>query len=290
MVNKGSKDLDWKEYEAITKYIYEALGAGYGIKVKAYGKDCKVQGKSGVKHQVDVLTEQLHGEDYLLTAIECKFLKKKVTKEIVMKLYSIMKDADISSGIIVSTMGFTKDTLTYAEHVGIRLVELKEVEKDDVNGSPTINIGLFEVNTQATITRPIIITIDFGTVQITNEHEIMALRCDSYATILTSEGNKIAFNKYLDAYYKELNDQNQLLKTITIDYPPVKGKLLSKWIDNQPEIEKITFNGFLCKIDASSKKSFQLVDQVWMIMKEIFEKTSYKLSTSGMLFRDREES
>jgi hypothetical protein len=265
------------------------LGAEYGIKVKGYGKDCKVQGKSGIKHQVDVLTEQSDGENSLLTAIECKFLKKKVTKEIVMKLHSIMKDADISSGIIVSTMGFTKDTLTYAEHVGIRLVELKEVEKDDANGSPTINIGLLEVNTQATITRPIIVSIDFGTVQITNENEIMALRCDTYATIVTSEGNKIAFNKYLDAYYKELKNKNQLLKTITIDYPPVKGRLVSKLIDNQPEIEKITFKGFLCKIDASSKGAFQLVDQVWMIMKEIFEKNSYKLSISGMLFRDTEE-
>ena len=98
MVNQGSKGLDWEGYEAITQYIYKMLGDEYGIKVKAYGKDCKVQGKSGVKHQVDVLTEQLHGEDYLLTAIECKFLKKKVTKEIVMKHYSIMIDANIFSG------------------------------------------------------------------------------------------------------------------------------------------------------------------------------------------------
>lgn len=290
MVNEGSKDLDWKEYEAITKYIYMVLGAEYGIKVKAYGKDCKVQGKSGVKHQVDVLTEQLNGEQSLLTAIECKFLKKKVTKEIVMKLHSIMKDADIASGIIVSKMGFTKDTLNYAEHLGIRLVELKEVEKDDVNSSSTINIGLLDVNIQATITRCIIVSIDFGTFQITSEHEIMALRCDAYATILTSEGNKIALNKYLDAYYKELNQQNQLLKTITKDYPLVKSKLLSELMDNQPPIEKIIFRGFLCKIDASSKRSFQLVDQVWMIMKEIFEKKSYKLSKSRILFRDTEES
>lgn len=290
MVNEGNNDLDWEGYEAITQYIYKMLGHEYGIKVKAYGKDCKVQGKSGVKHQVDVLTEQLHGEDYLLTAIECKFLKRKVTKEIVMKLHSIMIDADISSGIIVSTIGFTKDTITYAEHLGIKLVELKEAEKDDVNGAPTINIGLLEIHNQATITRPIIVSIDLGNVQITNEDEIMGLRCDTYATILTSEGREIAFKKYLDAYYKELIHQNQLLKTITINYPSVKGKLISKLIDNQPEIEKITFNGFLCKIDASSKSSFQLVDQVWMIMKEIFEKNSYKLSKSGMLFKDREES
>jgi hypothetical protein len=55
------------------------------------------------------------------------------------------------------------------------------------------------------------------------------------------------------------------------------------------EIEKMEFTGFLAKIDASSKKSFQVVDQVWMIMQEIFEKKTFKLSKSGMLFREAGE-
>jgi hypothetical protein len=61
-----------------------------------------VRGKSGVKYQIDVLTEQVDRERCLLTVIECKFLEKKVTKEIVMKISSIMIDASIASGIIVS--------------------------------------------------------------------------------------------------------------------------------------------------------------------------------------------
>ncbi len=88
MESGNRKDLDWQEYEAITKYIYEILGVQYGIKVIGYGGDNKVQGKSGVKHQVDVLTGQDQGGRTHLTAIECKFLKKKVTKETVMKLRS----------------------------------------------------------------------------------------------------------------------------------------------------------------------------------------------------------
>lgn len=34
--------LDWKKYEAITKYIYESLGRASGVKVKGYGNHCKV--------------------------------------------------------------------------------------------------------------------------------------------------------------------------------------------------------------------------------------------------------
>lgn len=49
-------DLDWKGYEAITKYIYETLGKKYGVKVVGYGRNFKVVGKTGVEHQIDVLT------------------------------------------------------------------------------------------------------------------------------------------------------------------------------------------------------------------------------------------
>ncbi len=35
-MSKTSK-INWKDYEAITKYVYESLGAQYGIKVLGYG-------------------------------------------------------------------------------------------------------------------------------------------------------------------------------------------------------------------------------------------------------------
>lgn len=120
------KELNWEEYEAITKYIYGALGAQYGIKVKGYGRKFKIKGRSGLQHQIDVLTEQFNGERQLLTAIECKYWKKKVNKDIVMKLSETMLDSGIHNGIIVCKTGFTKDTLTFADYKGIKLVELRE--------------------------------------------------------------------------------------------------------------------------------------------------------------------
>jgi hypothetical protein len=283
MENGNRKDLDWQEYEAVTKYIYEILGAQYGIKVIGYGGDNKIQGKSGVKHQVDVLTEQDHGGQAHLTVIECKFLKKKVTKETVMKLRSVMDDADISSGIIVSKMGFTRDTLTYAEYVGIKLVELRE------SGHENVNIGILEIRMNATLTRAKIVSIDLGSISIIDQDVIMAMRYGYYGSILTPDGREIPFKKYLDAYSIEVSRQDQLLKTITIDYPLVKGKLVM-YSDGQPEIEKISITGFLCETDESSNRSFQLIDQVHMIMKEIFEKNGYKLLKSGVLLKDISES
>lgn len=279
MESGNRKDLDWQEYEAVTKYIYEILGVQYGIKVIGYGGDNKVQGKSGVKHQVDVLTEQDQGGLPFLTAIECKFLKKKVTKDTVMKLRSIMDDSGISDGIIVSKMGYTKDTLIYAEHVGIKLVELRE------SGPESVNIGILEIRIDSTLTCPNIVSIDLGSISITNQDVIMGMRCGYYGSILTPEGREIPFKKYLDAYIDEVNRQDQPLKTITINYPPVRGKLVM-YSDGQPEIEKISITGFLSKTNESLNRSFQLIDQVYMIMKELFEKNGYKLLKSGVLLKE----
>ena len=286
MAEENDTALDWKGYEDITKYIYEMLGAGYGIKIRSYGSKSKIQGKSGVKHQIDVLTEQTDGGKMLLAAIECKYWKKKVTKEVVMKLSETMRDADIASGIIVTTTGFTPDTLTFADHVGIKLVELREACENNGSGEQQIDIGILDIHINATLTRPKIISIDLGRTQITDEDELMALRFPGHAFILTPDGRKIAFDQFVNIYCREVGKTQQLLKTITLRFPHITGKLIRNYCDAEIEIEKMEFSGFLIESDESTKKSFQLVDQVWMIMKEIFEKNTFKLSKSGLLFRD----
>lgn len=280
MENTTNKELDWAEYEAITKHIYEVLGMQYGIKVIGHGRENWVIGMSKVRHQVDVLTEQTVNGKVHLTAIECKFIKKKVSKDTVMKLHSVMLDAGIASGIIVCKEGYTKDTLAYAEHVGIKLVELWESEKEN------INVGVLEVRNKLTGSSPNIVSIDLGSISITDEREIFGIRCGYCGSILTPEGHEIPFNKYFDAFYDELYRQNKFLKTITVDHAPVKGKLIKMYKDRQPEIEKISITGFLSQINKSSSMSFQIVDQVWMIMKEIFEKNGYKLLKSGVMIKD----
>jgi len=168
----NNSNLDWKGYEEITKYIYQTLGKKYGIKIKGYGKDCKIKGRSGVRHQIDVLTEQPHSTGTLLTAIECKFMKTKISKDTVMKLCEIMQDTNISKGIIVSKEGFTKDTLAYAQHRNIELVHFREASQQDTDGNRNVHIATIDFHINAIVTTPTVSSIDFGIEQVTNPQEI----------------------------------------------------------------------------------------------------------------------
>jgi hypothetical protein len=267
------KELDWKEYEAITQYIYGALGQQQGIKVIGYGHTCKVEGKSGVSYQIDVLTEQSVGEKKHRTAIECKYITEKVTNDTVMKLYCIMEDAGIESGIIVCRSGFTKDTLIYAEHKGIKLVELREAQEDDKDYNKTLEIGTLDLRMNIIRSRGEVTKIDLGKKVITDEREIMGMW---YARLHDAKGDHISFGKFMGAFSAEAQIRGELMKTITIEYP-----LNFKLYWNDITIEKVAISGFYSKTDLSQTKSFRMTDQVWLIMKDLFENKNFTMSKSG---------
>ncbi|WP_448635389.1 restriction endonuclease [Pedobacter panaciterrae] len=249
-------ELDWEEYEAITQYIYGALGEQYGIKVIDFGRNCKVKGKSGVIYQIDVLTEQSDGKKIHRTAIECKFIKDKVTNDTVMKLRGIMEDAGIESGIIVCKTGFTRDTLMYAEHKGIKLVELREALENDRDFKRTLEIGTLDIPMNIMVSRANITSIGFGSKVITDEGEIMALYS---ARLQDSYGSELAFMKFIRHFSDELEGRNELLKTTTIDYP-LKLKLLLKLQGKEIATEKISITGFFTKTDRGYR-SVILIDR-----------------------------
>lgn len=282
MASDKSKELDWQEYEEITKYIYENLGVASGIKVKGHGRNCKIIGRSGVAHQVDVLTEDKNGDRIHLTAIECKFLKKKVTKGVVMQLFEIMEDAGIESGIIVCKSGYTRDTLKFAEHKGIRLVELWEAGENDLKGKHTIDVGMLDININSTLTRPMITRIDLGQKVMTDEREIIAMYC---ATMFNSDGKEVYFKTCLFKFGDDLEIEDVLLKSITKSYTPAGGTLTWNYKGEELTIKEILVTGYLTRKKSSSTKYFQIVDQVWLIMNEIFEKRRTTLAKSGMMYR-----
>lgn len=270
-------ELDWVEYEAVTQYIYGALGEKYGIKMIGSGRNCKVRGKSGITYQIDVLTEQSDDEKKHRTAIECKFLNEKVTNDTVMKLQCIMEDAGIESGIIVCKTGFTRDTLTYADHKGIKLVELREAGENDKDFQRTLDIGLLDIGMKMMVSRANITKIDFGTKVISGEDEVMAMH---YAKLHNTYGKEIPFSGYITIFSDELKSRGEQLKTVTIDVP-TDGKLYWRLPGNNIAVEKIAITGFFSKTDQSFTRSFRLTDQVWMIMKELFDNRNLGMSKSG---------
>ncbi len=125
--------MNWQSYEETVKDIYEQLGAA-NIEILGWGSDCKVRGKSGVNHQIDVLTSHSDGIHSYRTAIECKYWKDKVQKDAIAKLSEILEDAQIEKGVIVSKSGFTQDAQNFAKYKNIALVELREPRDEDWEG------------------------------------------------------------------------------------------------------------------------------------------------------------
>lgn len=273
--------LNWKEYEAITKYIYETLGKKFGVAILGYGNNCKVLGKSGSFHQIDVLTMQPNGVHQIRTAIECKYLKKKITKDTVMKVLSIIKDAQIDKGIIVSKNGFTKDAVNYAREYNIGLVELREAEEKDFPENPKeIHIGDLLIKSKTLITRPQILNIDIG-----NDQSI-AIRDEwdyyKYSVILENKA-EIPLLKYVNEFRNELNLRNNKTEKITKQFEIPNAILFNMNSRTFVEIDQITFTGQLIEIDASQNLDLKLVDQVWLIMKSIFEERVFTFSESGLI-------
>jgi len=276
--------INWQEYEAITKYIYESLGVQYGIKVLGYGNTCKLKGKSGVMHQIDVLTEQFDGKKSICTAIECKYCKEKANKDIVMKLSETMLDLGIEKGIIVCKSGFTKDTIMYAEHKGIKLVKLWEAGESDADYKKEIEFGTLDIRLNITRTRANITSITFGDKTI----HFDPLTGTAYLFKLRdASGREVSLKPYLLEFASEITNRKEVLKNISLDYST--DKILFIDVENGIlTVEKFSVTGFLTIDDLSTKKYFTLTDQVWMIMEELFDKRRLSLSKSGLIWSVRE--
>jgi predicted helicase len=155
--------LEKQRFLLFLKFFYETLGSQSGVSIKGYGNTCIVKGKSGVRHQIDVLTAHSDGTTIHETAIECKFRKGKVNKDVVMKLVQILEDTGISKGIIVSKSGFTCDGILYAKYKDIGIIHLREYEEKDLrDSSPKIDIATLDLNIKINVKRPKITSIDIG--------------------------------------------------------------------------------------------------------------------------------
>lgn len=280
MVEMGN--LDWRIYESLTKYIYETLRKDYKINIEGYGHTCRIKGISGVMHQIDVLTSEIDGLHTYRTAIECKYWKNKVNKDTVMKLLSIINDTDIQRGIIVSKNGFTSDAQKFAEHHNIKIVQLRELNKHD-NVQAQVECGIIDFFFKINIRRPEITKILAKTV---NDIEISIPEHMQYQVLIENrDGLKI---KLFDSImvFKELLHTQKEFKTISKSYS-FPGHIL--YLSNHKHyINSITYEGLLTIINDDHKKTFSLVDKIWMIMNQIFEQQTFLITENGIIVNKNE--
>lgn len=278
--------LDWKKYESITKYIYETLGRQSGVTVKGYGSTCKVKGESGTIHQIDVITSHTEGSHTYETAIECKYRKEKVNKDVVMKLVQILEDTGISKGIIVSKSGFTRDGIKYAKHKDIGIVHLREYEESDLqqDSSTKIDIAALDLNIKIHITRPEITSIDIGgnrKIEIKDEFDYFNF------TITLNDGNQLPFYDCVNDFRKQINHRNGKTDPLSGKYKIPGSKLLNRQTGERMDLDELLFTGKLTKIDDDRNLKFSIVDKVWLLMKSIFEERTFTFSENGLIIEHK---
>lgn len=272
--------LNWKTYESITKYIYETLGRESNVKVLGYGAKCSVTGRSGVRHQIDVLT--VNSAINFYSAIECKYWNKKINKDIVMKLCVIINDAGIHEGIIVSKKGFTKDAENIANHYGIKLVQLREFdEKDEETVSKKIDLFELEQHIKIEIKRPKISKI---TACNSYDEAIDLMGFNQYTTYIENDNHKLRIFDWETKFCNFLHE-NELYKESSKIYDLKNAFLIYE--GHTIAIKSISFTGLLTIINENKNNIFLVQDTVWLIMKKLFENKRFLISEAGMIIEKK---
>ena len=195
--------MEWKDYEEVTKHIYETLGKNNGVEIECFGNKCSVKGKSEVNHQIDVLTKHSDGIHTYKTAIECKYWDKNINKDIIMKVAEIVEDTGLNKGIIVSKLGFTPDAIKFAKYRNIGLVELRELTEKDWEGRlKTIVVNINMLLPELT-GLDLIVSEDIKSDLVDNMTRVELLE------VQLKNGEKVPFETYVNDFTAELSKKNE---------------------------------------------------------------------------------
>ena len=84
-------------------------------------RNAVLEGRSGGRHEVDVLAEKRDGVTSYRLAVECKAWNHPVDKEVVAKLAFVVNDLGLHKGIVVSVGGSTLGAEQSARELGVEL-------------------------------------------------------------------------------------------------------------------------------------------------------------------------
>lgn len=271
---------DWQNYEELTANLVEALGHTAGIKIVCRGANCMIRGKSGNLHQFDVLTSHSDGLISYRTAIECKLWNKKVNKDVVLKMHSIMNDTDIDKGVIVSNVGFTKDAMKSASHNNIALLELRKPTEEDWKGK------IKNIEFQISWANPKITGVDLIATEESNSAikrlQERQLKDGKLFTeegkFVTPNGGEISLFQLTLAFQELLKEDG---KVIEKNYHYPKGTIF-KYFDHEFKCEGIKFKGVLVSGKPISVE-IRGEEEVPYVLKNIFDGTDYTIFKNGKI-------
>lgn len=97
---------------------------GYVVRRNAY-----LDGRSGGRHEIDVLAEKSDGLTTFRLAVECKAWESPIEKDVVSKLSYVLADLGLNKGIIVALHGWRAGAEQAAVELGIDLWGPAELDR-----------------------------------------------------------------------------------------------------------------------------------------------------------------
>lgn len=101
------------------------------LNVQGFKTNCRVRlsGKSGAKHEIDILAEKKTPKRKLILAVECKNYSRPVPIKDIRDFVDKLRDLRIPTGIFATASYFSKDARQYAESHGIELWDAEKLKE-----------------------------------------------------------------------------------------------------------------------------------------------------------------
>jgi hypothetical protein len=88
-----------------------------------------LEGKSGGKHEIDILAEKSDGITTFRVMVECKAWDKPIEKDVISKASYVMRDLGLNKAIVVSLKGWRIGAEKSANELGVELWGRDEIEQ-----------------------------------------------------------------------------------------------------------------------------------------------------------------
>lgn len=121
------------EYEQLTQAIYQAILDNEGNNIEVQ-HNIELQGRSGVKHQIDVFWRFKQGGIEHMVLIECKNYASCLTLEKARSFFGVIHDIGNVRGIMVTKNGYQRGAVDFAKFYGISLKLLRKPNELDWQG------------------------------------------------------------------------------------------------------------------------------------------------------------
>ncbi len=121
-------------YELLTQSVYRAMLSAEGVENVEVLHNESIVGRSGAKHQVDVLWRFRHAKVEHIVLVECKNYSSSIEIGQVRDFLSVVNDIPGARGIMVTRVGYQKGAAQLAEYHGIGLKVLRPPLAEDLEG------------------------------------------------------------------------------------------------------------------------------------------------------------